>query len=277
MSSFFSFWAECSFWEKIGMGCTLAVALGVIGELLLILKGSPYNPTHFEHFEKAKGIWEKICSGLVALGVAGELFAMTKALPESHREVAEAKTEGQKASQKAEELRAANLKLQREILAMDPRNQPVETVSVNQVSIEVIGEDYSDDQSRMDPELIFGHFTGSQTNTIRSLLRGHVSPLRLVHGTNRVYKLDFDSSEFQIFLSEPFTPAQVDAVAVLLPRLRGRHPVRIVEGQITLILNNIKMSFPIPPQTNDSPIATSLRTNSTFIPIPFVPGSGWNF
>jgi hypothetical protein len=166
--------------------------------------------------------------------------------------------------------------INKRIAAQNPYNFPIESVSVNQVRIEIFGED-SDDPRERSSELVFGHFGGNRTNMSQMFLPGVVSfrVTQLQHGRNREYRMDFNSSVFQKFPINPLTPNEVNAVSVSIPIQFGR-PAIIVEGEITLIVNSaIKIRFPIPPQTNRFPVASSFRTNGVFVPIP--EGQGWHF
>ena len=102
-----SSWESYSHWERIDLVGVLMVAVGVLGEALLVIRSIwfPYNPTNFPPLESVLGFKKKhleIFFGiLVAFGVALELRALPMSLNESHVQIA-------KLENKTEELRKAN-------------------------------------------------------------------------------------------------------------------------------------------------------------------------
>ena len=226
--------------------------------------------------ESAKDRIAKLSTIILIIGLAIELVGVLGVAIEGANAIESLKTARIQLEKQVAELKATNLVLQTKLAEIDPHNLPIESISVKQVRVEILGED-SDDLSESRSELTIGHFDGSQTNMARMFLPGAVSAriTQGAHGRNREYRLDFDTSLFQAFHFKPITPTEVNAVSVSVPTKFGQ-PARIVDGSITFIMNGtIKMTFPIPPQTNRFPVATSLRTNSTFIPIPL--GAGRRF
>ena len=95
LTSPLSFWVSYSNWEKVDLIGLSLVAIGVLGEAVLIVRTIwfPYNPTDFAPLESVLGFKKKyleILFGiLVAIGVALELRALPKYLNESHDKIAE--------------------------------------------------------------------------------------------------------------------------------------------------------------------------------------------
>jgi hypothetical protein len=101
-------------WERIDLIGISLVAIGVLGEIYLTIRGIwfPYNPTNFAELEKTlwlkKHSWEVIFGGLVAVGVALELGALPKSLNESHRQITSLNQSNLNLSIELEKLRYPN-------------------------------------------------------------------------------------------------------------------------------------------------------------------------
>src|SRR6266853_1577190 len=84
MSSFFS---SFSFWDWLDIFGLLTVSIGCAGELWLVFKKFPYNPTHFPALEAPRRKLEITFLIILVFGLSCELVALPISLHQSHVQI----------------------------------------------------------------------------------------------------------------------------------------------------------------------------------------------
>jgi hypothetical protein len=79
--------ASFSIWELLDIVGTFLVAIGVLGELWLLVKKFPCNPTNFPPLEFKKHKFETVFLLTVCVGVSLELIALPISLYKTHVEI----------------------------------------------------------------------------------------------------------------------------------------------------------------------------------------------
>src|ERR1035441_5324896 len=117
------FLSSFSLLDWVEIGGSVLVAFGCLGELWLLLSKPPADSEKLIRFDAKKHFLERIAVGMVAVGVSMELVA----LPISLRQTAQ--------------LVDKNLKLERHVASLEPRKQPIASISAT-VRLLVKGDGY---------------------------------------------------------------------------------------------------------------------------------------